>query len=320
MDTLSDTIHVVLSCTNRKRETAPDFPLLRDVPGDVEDRALAWTTAIDGATPRVRAEDLYVGEYWRAGQDFVDTARDRFGIDVWVMSAGLGLVRSSALVCAYSATLTRGHPDSVVQPGAVGTPTSIRRRWWSALATWPGPSGAGQPRSLADVAAGDPAATIAVVAGPDYIDAATDDLVRTREALAQPDQLVIFSSRRSPSDIAESTVTVPGRLRTVLGGSMASTGPRAARAVIEALPRGEPLRLERARSVITTLDRSASPLPKFDRKRMEDDEISEWIGELIANEPSTTKSVALRTFRGGGMACEQDRFGRLFEDVTGVVQ
>jgi hypothetical protein len=313
-------IHIVVGCTNRKRVPEGDFPRLRDVTGDVEDRARAWATAIDAADPRVRAEDLYVGEYWRSAQDLVAAAKARFEVHVWVMSAGLGLVRSTTLVCAYSATLAGGHPDSVVRAGAVETATSIRRRWWSVLSTWPGPSGSGHPRSLADVAADDPTATVALVAGPDYVDAATDDLVRARDALAQPDQLVIFASGAPHSEIRESRVTVPGRLRMVLGGSMASTGPRAARAVIEALPRGEALRPGRARSVISALDRSAAPLPRFDRKRMEDDEISEWIRDLIAIESRTTKSVALRTFRSAGMACEQSRFGRLFEEMTGDVR
>ncbi len=309
---MTNDIHLVLSCTNRKRAPEPDFPRLRDVSGDVEDRARAWSLAIDAATARVRAEDLYVGEYWRAGLGLAEAAKSKFRVHVWVLSAGLGLVPSSALVCAYSATLTGGHPDSVVQTGADGIPSLIRRRWWSALSTWAGPDN-GRPRTLADLANEDRSAAMVVVAGPDYVDAAADDLMCARDALAEPHQMLVLGSSEPRAEITECWVPVPGRLRTVLGGSMASTSPRAARAIIDSLSYGEPMRAERARDVVAALARTAPPLPLFDRKRMGDFEIAAWIADLIAADSTTTKSSALRSFREAGMACEQSRFCRLFD-------
>lgn len=312
-------LHVVLSCTNRKRAHPPGSLRLGALLGTVEERATAWMKRLDAAYLDVEAERLYAGEYWTAGMALGATAKEKFDMSLWVLSAGFGLIGGSDWICAYGATLGAGHVDSVVGGHAKdGTASGQRRRWWAALSTWDGPVGVTGPRTLSSLAAMDPDAGLVVCAGQDYLDAVTPDLVEAQATLASAEQLVVLGSGSPTSDLAGSWVPVPGRLRTRLGGSMTSTGVRAARALIDALAPGDRLLADQARATVSRLVNESDPLPTFDRKRLDDHAVAEWIRVEARRNPLATKSSALRAFRDEGMACEQSRFGRLFATTVGA--
>ena len=71
-----------------------------------------------------------------------------------------------------------------------------------------------------------------------------------------------------------------------------------------------------ARVVVASIVRSGDPLPRYERKRLDDDEVRAWIQSFLAASPEGTKSAALSEFRESGRACEQSRFGRLFEETA----
>lgn len=306
-------LHIVLNCTNRKRVPDSGFPRLRDVTGDIQGRVGRWTARIDATAPTLDAADLYAGEYWRAGRDLMDAASLHFNTNLWVLSAGLGLINGRDRVCAYGATLGSSHPDSVIPPGLSGRSRDMRRAWWTAISTWPGPAHAGAPRTLGELAVAGREAVILVCAGPDYIDAVAVDLATASVALVEPSHLLVFASGPPKPGLESSWVQVPGRLRMQLGGSMTSTGPRTARAVIGAYSTAGRLTPGTARAIVNLLVGSAAPLPQYDRKRLDDQGITEWIISALQADRHATKSPALREFRDQGMACEQSRFGRLFD-------
>lgn len=313
-------IHIVLSCTSRKRTRRVDFPRLRSVRGEVEDRAAAWSHLVDRTAPEAPATDLYCGEYWCAGLELVDTARTRFQVDIWILSAGLGLVRGETPIAPYSATLTDGHLDSVVPSGSPTGAASTKRRWWAALSAWVGPSRCDQPRTLEQLAISEKKSHVIVVAGSNYIDAVSVDLLRARKMLSASNQLMVFAAGPPRPGLEDNWVSVPGKLRTALGGSMSSTGPRAARAAIEALHPSEVPRPDQARLVVTQLADRAPPLPESKRKRLDDHEITHWIAAAVTEQRAVAKTSALRALRDEGLACEQARFGRLFDRVIGQPQ
>lgn len=311
------TIHIiVLSCTNRKRKDAyPENHRLRDVPpAPPRARAAAWIECVAGVPAWGPARDLYLGEYWQAGLDLARAAAHRSRTEVYVLSAGLGLVRSDAAVPGYAATFTRGHPDSVLGLGE--SPGAVRREWWDALAHWTGPGDCGSPRRLSEVAR-TPGAHVLVCAGPDYVDAAVDDLRAAQDVLGH-DRLVIVGSGDAPEDLANVWVQCPGQLRMRFGGSMASTGVRVARAALEDLGPREFLGPRRAREFIEASLRRTEALPRWDRARLSDSDVLAWINaDTKAHPGASNKTAALRRLRDDGRACEQSRFGRLYDAARG---
>jgi hypothetical protein len=255
------------------------------------------------------AKDLYVGEYWQAGLDLARTSAGRTHTDVYVVSAGLGLIHSDAAVPAYAATFTRAHADSVVLVNDK-SPSPVRRQWWNALAEWSGPGNGGRPRTLRDLSA-TPDARLLVCAGPDYIDATVDDL-RDAHKLLGDERLVIVASGDAPEGLDEVWVRCPGQLRMLFGGSMSSTGVRLARAMLEKL--GPRVGAREARDFIASVLKDTAPLPRFNRDRLSDQDVLAWIGaDAEAHPGRTNKTAALRRLRDEGRACEQSRFGRLYD-------
>jgi len=310
--------HIVLSCTNRKKtDTSTHSNRLRDVPpGSPAIRAAAWVETISAASTWGPARDLYAGEYWQAGLDLARSSARRTCTEVYVLSAGLGLIDSEDAIPGYAATFTRGHPDSVVL-GQSESVSAVRREWWDALADWTGPGDREKPRRLRELAA-TPGAHLLVCAGPDYVDAAADDLRAAHKALGD-EQLVIVGSGDCPEGLGDVWVRSPGQLRMRLGGSMSSTGVRLARAMIEALGPKEWMSARQARDFTTTMLKHTAPLPRFDRDRLSDDDVLAWIrGDASAHPGSISKTAALRRLRDEGRACEQSRFGRLYDAARGA--
>lgn len=310
--------HIVLSCTYRKRKGAAPSLRLRDIAAEeIPRRVAAWTDAVAAAPSARPVNELYLGEYWRAGADLARAAERNGPAAVSVLSAGLGLVGLDDDAPSYAATFTSGHPDSVCV-GQSAAPTRVRRQWWDELASWQGPPGHHGARRLVDLA-GTPGARLLVCVGPDYLDAVADDLRAAHKVLGD-DRVIILAAGEPMEGLSDVWVRCPGQLRMRLGGSMASTGVRAARALIEAA-RDEVLDARHARKVIARWMRATDPLPTYKRTRMTDDEVLEWIhADADAHPGSVNKSAALRRLRDHGQACEQGRFGRLYDEAAGATR
>jgi hypothetical protein len=309
--------HIVLSCTNRKRKDASaSEQRLRDVPpAPPTTRAAAWVETVSSAPTWGPAKNLYTGEYWQAGLDLARSSARRMRSEIYVLSAGLGLVHSEDAVPGYAATFIAGHPDSVLL-GQSESASAVRRKWWDALADWTGPGDRRGPRRLSKLAT-TPGAHLLVCAGPDYIDATADDLRAAHKVLGD-ERLVIVGSGDSHEGLADVWVQCPGQLRMRFGGSMSSTGVRVARAMLERLGVQEFLGAREARGFIAAALRDTEPLPRFDRHRLSDDDILAWLRSDSQAHPETTnKTAALRRLRDEGQACEQGRFGRLYDVARG---
>jgi hypothetical protein len=264
-----------------------------------------WIEAVSRQPAGHRVRDMYIGEYWQAGLELAHAAASWGETRVSVVSAGLGLVDADDEVPTYAATFAAGHADSVC---GRGEPRATRGEWWSELANW---VRFGSARRLAELAE-TPGARLLVCAGPEYLDAVADDLREAHKVLGNG-RLVIVGSQMPLEALSEVWVRCPGQLRMRVGGSMASTGVRTARVLVESVNRGV-LDAERGNEIVAGLLNDAPPLPTFERVRMSDAEVREWIvGDKAAHPGSTNKSASLRRLREQGRACEQARFGRLYD-------
>ena len=307
-------IHVILSCTARKRGSESGYPRLRSVsPAPVSDRVEQWGALVSTASRRHVAADLYAGEYWRTAMDLVSPAEAVGQMRVSVVSAGLGLVGVRDQVPKYGATLAARHPDSVLSSLSSTTPSQVRRQWWEEL-TRANVLGRHGPRSLVELDECGSGAVVMVCLGRSYLDAVTSDLISLVERLGDPERVMVFASGPPREGLEECWVPVSGSLRLTLGGSLSSTHLRSAAAVLAELGTSLPS-VDRARRIMTKLTSAAGDLPSFDRQRRSDESILDWILDHLAKSPNASRTAALRCFRDGGSACEQARFSRLFDQA-----
>src|SRR5206468_934735 len=106
---------LVAACAQRKRALAPDQLCLSTINGAPGRRLSEWRrrlVAVDA--PLVSAESLYAGDHWHAVLEaFRTLQRHTPRVELWVISAGYGLIPAHQVVKPYSATFAAGNVDSV---------------------------------------------------------------------------------------------------------------------------------------------------------------------------------------------------------------
>lgn len=169
-------VHLIVTCTRRKTVPAGDavFPDERDL-----ERAYGlWLERLAQArrgSPPMTAGELYTGQHWCR----VAAAAARNGAEMWILSAGLGLLHASDPVVPYEATFS--------------TMPFCHRTHWERLTTHP-PSER-RCTSLKTLVQTRPDDRFVVAASPVYLRAVESDLLAGRGALRTSGQLQVVTSK-----------------------------------------------------------------------------------------------------------------------------
>lgn len=307
------TLHIVVSCTERKRVPVPRELRLRSVGrGTVEDRAGNWLRRLEAhANGQWPAREVYAGEHWALCRALPGVAHEAgFKPFLWVASAGYGLLPADGTIAGYSATFAVGQPDSVADTAAEAGSRSQNQAWWTELAARR--RKAGRASCLADLAARDRKVRLLVIGSPAYVGAIEADLLVAMSRLHSSSAVVIVTSKVPSGDSAlvANHVCSSARLLSRVGGTRIGLHARVAADVLRTSVRigfdGGALREHYERVAAR-----CPPAPTFDRRTMTDDEVRRFIHESSV----ATYSAALRTLRQSGYACEQKRFRHLFQTI-----
>lgn len=315
MSPSADHVNVVVTCTQAKRVDPAVHAATGalDLSLPVEARVQQWAEALVASeVPAVTARDLYSGDHWSVARSLHDPSGQR-AARVWVASAGYGLVGIDAPLIPYAATFRTGECDSV------SATADEAPAWWGGL-TRVVPSPEEQaPRSIHDLVCQDPDAALVVVASTSYLHAMAEDLGQAYRAIREPEAVMVVTSsaEHRGSPLPQAALRFDARIRAVVGGAMQGLNVRVARLVLERSA-GRPLRRPMAQAI---LDEAASGLAKFQYPRRTgqgDDAVRAFIARELKADPKATKSRLLRELRAQGRACEQKRFGALFDAVKAV--
>jgi hypothetical protein len=305
----------VVPCTKRKTRPIPDEARLRSVAGaSPEERVERWVERLRGSSGEtVPALSLYGGDHWSVVRSVASDGDLPYRVQLWVCSAGYGLVAADAPLRPYSATFSKGHPDSThATTPELGQRESFRR-WWRALARWEGPV-PGAARSVLDLAHATPEATILVAGSARYLGAMEDDLLQARRALESPEALTIVSAAGvCLGQLESSRPAFDARLARKIGGGLMSLNVRVLREVL----RGgtAPPRTPDVAARVAALASGLAPFQKPRRAPLTDDEVRAYLREELYRSPGARWSPLHRRLRDAGSACEQKRFRRLHEEV-----
>jgi hypothetical protein len=314
---MSSRLHIVAPCANRKRLAVPHRLRLQSVrERDPAARARAWCKLLEcHSSPTRPAIDLYAGDHWKVVRTLPDAAQAAgYEAELWVLSAGYGLVSATAPLPAYSATFARGHQDSIADRTECISAEAMNQAWWLFLSEWGGPT-PGAIRSLQELARRDADAGLLIFGSPDYVRAVEKDLLAAADALRRPERLVVISSRgvkggRLDPHLIESDAGLLGRL----GGGRVSIHARVARLLLELADVGDwdvgTLR-ERYQAV-----QSKVPETRVQpRTRLSDEEMCRFIITELSEDSSASATSLLRRLRQSGRACEQTRFKNLVTEA-----
>jgi hypothetical protein len=304
------TLNLVVTCTERKTlEPSSNLRVHSLRQSSVAARCNAWIRNLrDSADDTTKAIDLYTGNHWYVVKRIAaGPHRSGLRLQVWVASAGYGLIPIAAPLHPYAATFSPGR-DSVGDTDACQT-------WWHTLGTWQGPVSR-RPRSIRELAASYPASPLLIVASPFYVRAMAPDILASVDALRSGDQLSIISAGlRGTSELASHLAPADSRHQHIVGGQMHSLNARLAEYAIAKWTswEGSLTRLSR----MFQLDRKSLPeRVHHSRAQQSTAQLAKWIRAQRRIDPSTGHSTLLRRLRASGMACEQKRFKSLFLETT----
>ena len=297
-------ICLVVACSQRKRLPAPSRLQLRSVRSRGAERVAQWNARLGSIdAPRLSAADLYAGDHWQSAVQAHEEARlYSSGAELWVISAGYGLIRADSKVKPYSATFATRADDAVWRGPCDGDRLGQLDRWWDGL----------QHRtSLSDLIA-QPDTVVVVAAGAPYITALRKDIAVALESAPEDDRLSIVSAGTSEGD---GMLPVDGRFRTLVGGTDSSLNAR-----VLAMLASEAATHRFRRSAMTEFVlRMASDLPELARgggARVSDDEVARCIDVIRKKHPTIGRTSALQMLRRDRVACGQSRFKTIWQQTA----
>jgi hypothetical protein len=304
---------LIVSCTDRKTLHAGELQL-RNFIGesnseDFEGIAKEWASKVREALASekvmpVSARDLYCGEYWKIAKQAERMAT------VFVASAGLGLQKMDSNCPGYGATFASNSADSI--PNPMGDFAVARSEWWECLRT----NRLGY--SIDEVKS----EVVLVAVSSAYQVALSEDL---KELAASGRKVIVMSGSEKISQFNDveniGHIKTEQWLRMQLKGSTPCVGIRFAEHVIKEnkWKSYEEIKAEYEELEKRYENRGSERLPKFDRESMDPEKIKVWIKKEIdssSKDRRPAKSVLLRKFRDDGNACEQKKFGDLYNQVV----
>ncbi|PCC66748.1 hypothetical protein SAMN02745121_00522 [Nannocystis exedens] len=313
-------LNIVATCTERKRgEISSDLRLREIPPSDASARAAKWWARLDAAMPLLRepASRVYAGEHWKLVQDLSKQVRQAgWRVDLWIASAGYGLLSERTPINPYSCTFSEGSPDQV-SLGHREDRVGYNQAWWSALGRLRQSSEG--PTTLRGLAEESPRANYLFLCSPDYAKAMREDLVQALGCLRHPERLTIITSGAGweHTPLRDNVLVIDARTQSAWGGTMQGLHARTALNLLKQ-PGALQTHFSTAdlRAQYETLVADTPKPEKHDRARMTDEDVVSFIRGELAKEPKAGWTGLLRTLRASGRACEQRRFRRLHSEIA----
>lgn len=308
-------VNLVVSCTSRKRyEVAPGLAVHEINAANLDARLRAWKDRLhQTASPEYPARRMYMGDHWSIASSIpFEAAEFGFRVQLWVCSAGYGLIDVDTPIKPYRATFTPGMEDYVAS--GLRTPIGATQAWWDGVCEHRLRHQQSIPRSLLALANLFPRTPIIVALSKDYLAAVESDLANLLDRRFFRDHLAIVSCGtdvRHPTwkhNLLPCDAAVVG----TLGGALTSLNVRVVRSLFQTL-NGKSVTVENLSRLAQSIKRSPRTIPI--RKAVTDEDVARFIRSALNRRADFSKSRLLDDFRHRGKACEQKRFGEVYMKV-----
>ena len=302
---------LIINCTNRKRvKASADLDAKTLSPGSPYEVAQEWRTRVSQTVGRHCANYLYCG---RSFSESV-VASKRLNADLWIVSAGMGLISADDMIPAYNLSVS----NKMCSPGAHMSGSWDPTLWWEdANKIW------SPTRSISKLIS-DNSTSLAIVglSGP-YLDMVHHDLQQITPTERDRVRLIVHPANRN---------AVPALDRNIMPYDERLDGPdssfrgtrndfvaRAANHFCSLLVNNCDRSVNYHRDLVA---RSLSTLQHTQRIRREQRNDTEIVQLIIRNwaDAHGRSGRMLRILRNKeAVSCEQNRFRRLFHTAANEI-
>lgn len=299
---------VITTCTNRKRASAGrSISLGRNTYSSIDDLANGWIKRLNASTKTVAVRELY------AGRSFSEAlqVRETLNAELYVISAGLGLVHEMKHAPSYN--LTIADPKGVLAK-TISAFNSDHADWWKQLNS--------RKNAIARLVSGNASAVILLAAPASYIPLIYRDLQAIPVQAAR--RLRIFTSASGvellPANVAHVAMPYDERIEgSAYSGTRTDFAQRAMRHFVDVL-KGQDLSIEDAiKAVAKWLSQFKVPTAP-DRVKATDEEVQKLIRQNWKRFGGSSTQL-LRYLRDEALvSCEQSRFRTLHRVVGHAIR
>ncbi|EPF6065934.1 hypothetical protein R4Q63_003715 [Enterobacter cloacae] len=312
-------VNLITTCTNGKNSDGKAIlSLAHYTSGQTPSNVLvnSWCNALNESlktSATVCAVDLYKGGHWATAKEILKS----YHVDLWVVSAGLGLLHYTDQVVPYKATFAIGYDESIPLYSREYVGKSFHRTWWKEL-TERSPFISEHPSSIKNLMKKNKEHYYIICGSPDYINAIELDIINGLEYLIDSKkQLLIITSKVINDRLMNYLFKTNHDMAQWLKCNMLMLNVSMAKHIIrEFTERG----LDNLSDFSQRLSTELNELPTREVKkgiRRSSEEVELYILKILQHQPSISATQALREFRDSGNSFEEKRFRVIFKGLTG---
>jgi hypothetical protein len=295
---------LITNCTNLKKTNIKGKVQLKNLnlankPDTIID---SWYKQLESAQEKLPASDVYAGDHWKVAKSVLDQ-----NIDLWVLSAGYGLIHNSTNIGSYDATFSSGSDNSINKTGISNS------EWWDKLHQVRDGK-AFKCQSLYSLVSNNIEDVFFVAASPNYLNVIQNELKQlvVDRKLTNKNFFIISSKHNIDEKLTPYFLESNADFCRTINGGKVSLNIRLAKYLLDEF------KCRKFDSTIVTnkyntLKKNTPKQLIKERKKLSDAEITDFIlRELSAYKGiKVSASMLLKKLRSANLACEQKRFSRL---------
>ncbi len=308
-------INLITTCTNGKHFGSGDILSLSQFSsGRTPSNVLvnSWCNALNEAistSATVCVEDLYKGGHWATAKAILNN----YPIDLWVLSAGLGLLHHKDNVVPYKATFAVGYDESIPLYSQEYVGKSFHRTWWKEV-TNRSVFKSKHPTSILDLMKKNKKDYYIICGSPDYINAIELDIINGLEYLLDAKkQLLIITSKKINGRLITHLFKTNKNMAQWLKCNMLMLNISVAKYIVKEFTSKQLIDLN---EFSKDLFEELKELPEREIKkgiRRSPEEVKSFILKFLQQKPDLSATHALREFRDSGNSFEEKRFRAEFK-------
>lgn len=311
-------INLITTCTNGKHfGSGSILSLSQFSSGRTPSSVLinSWCNALNEAistSATVYAEDLYKGGHWATAKAILTD----YPVDLWVLSAGLGLLHHKDKVVPYRATFAVGYDESIPLYSQEYVGRSFHRTWWKEI-TSRSIFKSEHPASILDLMKKNKKDYYVICGSPDYINAIELDIINGLEYLVDAKkQLLIITSKKINDRLTAYLFKTNQNMAQWLRCNMLMLNISVAKYIVKEFTSKK---FNSLNELSQKLVEELKELPEREVKkgiRRSPEEVRSFILKLMQQKPDLSATNALREFRNSGNSFEEKHFRAEFKALV----